>query len=277
MSMLGVNNILTAYQYADKAQKNNAAGKTSFADTVKQAAENGSTSRTEAYKDYLKQKYGNVRYESVGRDQKSLDRAGKSMTGSNVVIAPNILEQMANDPEKAAYYERKIDDFFEATPRLKASFAARGLDYQPCGVVVHEDGSVTYIGGCADSPERVAEVNAINKAKREKEAAQRKESMERSREAAEERKEQIETAYQKQAMAEYLANRTADADRVTYTVKPEVIGSVIAAYERNIMDAAKEVNANGMGIRRNGMMSHISQMMVQRLNKMLKGETENSE
>ena len=41
------------------------------------------------------------------------------------------------------------------------------------------------------------------------------------------------------------------------------------------MEAAKEVNANGLGIRSNGMMSHISQMMVQRLNKMLKGETEN--
>ena len=41
------------------------------------------------------------------------------------------------------------------------------------------------------------------------------------------------------------------------------------------MEAAKEVNANGMGIKGNGMMSHISQMMVQRLNKMLKGETEN--
>jgi hypothetical protein len=41
------------------------------------------------------------------------------------------------------------------------------------------------------------------------------------------------------------------------------------------MDAVKEVNANGMGIRGNGMMSHISQMMVQRLNKMLKGDAEN--
>ncbi|MDE6905492.1 MAG: hypothetical protein K2P76_11265 [Lachnospiraceae bacterium] len=40
------------------------------------------------------------------------------------------------------------------------------------------------------------------------------------------------------------------------------------------MDAAQEVNANGMGIRGNGMMSHISQMMVQRLNKQLKGGTE---
>lgn len=41
------------------------------------------------------------------------------------------------------------------------------------------------------------------------------------------------------------------------------------------MKAAKEVNANGVGIRGNGMMSHISQMMVQRLNKQLKGETGN--
>ena len=41
------------------------------------------------------------------------------------------------------------------------------------------------------------------------------------------------------------------------------------------MDAAKEVNANGLGIRGNGKVSHISQMMVQRLNKMFKGETEN--
>lgn len=41
------------------------------------------------------------------------------------------------------------------------------------------------------------------------------------------------------------------------------------------LEAAKEVNANGLGIRGNGMLSHISQMMVLRLNKMIKGETEN--
>lgn len=38
------------------------------------------------------------------------------------------------------------------------------------------------------------------------------------------------------------------------------------------MKAAQEVNANGLGIRENGMMTHISQMMVQRLNKMFQGE-----
>ena len=38
------------------------------------------------------------------------------------------------------------------------------------------------------------------------------------------------------------------------------------------MEAAKEVNANCMVIKKNGMLSHISQMMVQRLNKQMKGE-----
>lgn len=41
------------------------------------------------------------------------------------------------------------------------------------------------------------------------------------------------------------------------------------------MCAAKEVNANGLGIKGNGMMSHISQMMVQRVYKMYRGETGN--
>lgn len=38
------------------------------------------------------------------------------------------------------------------------------------------------------------------------------------------------------------------------------------------LEATKEVNANGLGIKGNGMLSHISQMMVQRLNKQLKDE-----
>ena len=238
MSILGVNGALAGmYQYANKTQKIGI-NRTSFTEQLQKTGETSDTSKVDAYTEYLRSKYGNVSIQSVGKDQQSLDRAGKSMSGSDVVIAPNILEQMANDPEKAAYYEGKIDDFFNATPMLKASFAAKGLDYQPCGVVVHEDGSVTYISGCADSPERVAEVNAINKAKREKEAALRKASLESSQEAAEERRQQIEIAYKKQAMAEALTNRTADAGRITYTVTPEVMGSAIAAYEQNIMDAA---------------------------------------
>ena len=236
MSILGVNDVLGAYQYANRTQKASTNG-TNFTEQLQKTGEAANTSNVDTYTEYLRSKYGNVRIQNVGKDQQSLDRIGKSMSGNDVVIAPNILEQMANDPEKAAYYEGKIDDFFNATPRLKASFAAQGLDYQPCGVVVHEDGNVTYIGGCADSPERVREVNEINKAKHEKEAAQRKANLERSKEAAEERQRQIEIAYKKQSIAEALASRTMETSRFTYTTTPEVMSSAIAAYENNIMGA----------------------------------------
>ena len=247
MSMLGINSALAGmYQFvASKgiAETERAdTTETSFINQLKETGGTAGTSRVDAYTEYLRSKYGNVRIQNVGKDQQSLDKIGKSMSGSDVVIAPNILEQMANDTEKAAYYEGKIDDFFNATPMLKASFAAQGLDYQPCGVVIHEDGSVTYIGGCADSPERVAEVNAINKAKREKEAAQRKANMERSREAAEEQKRQMDIAYQKKSMVEFFANRAIDINRITYTASPEFMGSAIAAYEKNIMEVAGSLN-----------------------------------
>ena len=237
MSILGVNSILAGmYQYANRTQKTTTSG-TSFTEQLQKTGEASNTSNVDTYTEYLRSKYGNVRIQNVGKDQQSLDRIGKSMSGSDVVIAPNILEQMANDPEKASYYEQKIDDFFDDIPILTASFASKGLVYEPGGVVVHEDGSVTYISGCSDSPERVREVNEINKAKREKEAAQRKENLERSREAAEERQQQIEVAYKKQSIAEALASRTMESSRFTYTATSEVMSSVIAAYEKNIMGA----------------------------------------
>lgn len=237
MSILGVNGALAgAYQYANRTQKAGASG-ASFTQQLQKTGEAANTSKVDTYTEYLRSKYGNVRIQSVGKDQQSLDRIGKSMSGSDVVIAPNILEQMANDPEKARYYEQKIDDFFNAIPSLTASFATKGLVYEPGGVVVHEDGSVTYISGCSDSPERVREVNEINKAKREKEATQRKENIERSQEAAEERKQQMEIAYKRQNMTELLAKHAVDTSRVTYTTTPEVMASVAAAYENNIMGA----------------------------------------
>ena len=76
-----------------------------------------------------------------------------------------------------------------------------------------------------------------------------------------------------ETMAEKVEqDKTADYDEKAFNmVGPNAPQDVKDAW----MEAAKEVNANGLGIRGNGMMSHISQMMVQRLNKMLKGETEN--
>ena len=243
MNVNNVGNILnSAYQYTSRTQKTTASD-TSFTESLQEAAETGAAG-VEKYTEYLKSKYGNVTIQSVGKDQASLDRVGKSMSGNDVIIAPNILEQMANDPEKAAYYEKKIDDFFEATPQLSDSFAAKGLVYEPGGVVVHEDGSVTYIGGCSDSPERVAEVNAINKAKREKEAAQRKASLEHSQEAAEQQRQIVEHHYQKQMLTEALQKQLSDTSNLYIVNQPQVMTPAVAAYENAISTFSKSVIEN---------------------------------
>lgn len=243
MNFSNIGNVLnSAYPYANRTRKTTASS-TGFTESLQGAAETGAA-KVEEYTEYLKSKYGNVTIQSIGKDQASLDRVGKSMNGSDVIIAPNILEQMANDPEKAAYYEQKIDDFFEATPQLSASFAAKGLVYEPGGVVVHEDGSVTYIGGCSDSPERVAEVNAINKAKREKEAAQRKASLERSQEAAEQQRQIVERYYQKQMMTEALQKQLSETSNLYIVNQSQAMASAVAVYENAISTFSNNIIEN---------------------------------
>ena len=204
MNIAGMGAVYSAmYQHTAKVQ-NTATDKTSFSNQLQNAGSVGKT-EVEAYTDYLN---GNVSIQSIGKDQASLDRVGRGMSGSDVIIAPNILEQMATDSDKAAFYENKIDEYFNTIiPRDTVAFAAKGLVYEPGGVVVHEDGTVTYISGCSDSPERVAEVEAEHKAKREKreaEAKMREESLERSREAAEEQKQIREYYYKKELSIESL-------------------------------------------------------------------------
>ncbi len=103
MSVLGANDVLaSAYQYASRAQKTGTSG-VSFTEQLQKTGETGA-SKADAYTEYLKQKYGaGVSMQNVGKDQNSTDRIGAGTAGTgNVVMASNILAQMANDPEKAA-------------------------------------------------------------------------------------------------------------------------------------------------------------------------------
>ena len=111
------------------------------------------------------------------------------MRGDDVIIAPEILDKMAKDRELAEKIEGYIDKAFASIPQEQAWCAARGLVYDFEGVIVHEDGTVTTICGCPDSPERVAEVEREHKEKREKEAATRKAAIERGQEEAERRRQ----------------------------------------------------------------------------------------
>lgn len=163
------------------------------------------TSNADAYLEHLKKKYGQVTIENIGKDQASLEKAGRHMGGRDVVIAPNILEEMAGDTKKALYYEQKIDYFFNTViPQGNAICAARGLVFEPGGVVVHEDGTVTYICGCSDSPERVAEVNKINAEKARKKAEKQRQYQEQSAAAAAQRKAMLECTAQAAAQRRML-------------------------------------------------------------------------
>lgn len=186
MGINGIGSTNWIFQYDSSTQKT--AGGSTFTQSVSEVK----AEQADAYQKQLAQKFGvRVRVESVGKDQATLERVGRSMSGNDVVIAPNILAEMATDSAKAAYYEGKIADYFKDIPSLTAQFAAQGLTYEPGGVVIHEDGTVTSISGCSDSPERVAEVNRINREKQEKELEQIRANLEASADSREALREQL--------------------------------------------------------------------------------------
>ena len=235
MSILGVNEALAGvYQYANRTQKTNTSG-TSFMEQLQKMGETSGISTADAYQEYLKQKYGaGVSIQNVGKDQSSIDRIGAGTAGTgNVVIASNILEQMANDPEKAAYYEGKIQNYFNSVPRYQAELSAMGHEIHSSGIVIHPDGTVThYISGDL-KPEVRAKIEAKMKAEDEEKAKRKKRYQELSQEAAEKRKLEMEIAYKRRSMTELIVNKMAETGRVTYAGTPETMSSVTAAYSMN--------------------------------------------
>ena len=232
MSILGINGALAgAYQYANRTQKTSA-NKASFTEQLQKTGEAAETSKVDAYQKYLEQKYGPIMVRSVGSDQKSMDALGTGTYGmNNIAIAPNVLEEMANNPEKAAHYEKIIDDFFASQPMVKAQMAAGGFEIQSYGVVIHPDGTANYYV-CGDvSPEKKAKIEAQMKAEDEEKAKRKQQYREQSEKAAEKRKMEMEIAYKRQTMEEMLASRVIETGRGTYAGTPESLRSAVAAYE----------------------------------------------
>ncbi len=64
--------------------------------------------------------------------------------GNNIVIASNIIEQMASDPAAAAKYEKYIDEVPKAAGIMKNGIEAHGNEMVACGTAIDKDGKVTY-------------------------------------------------------------------------------------------------------------------------------------
>lgn len=235
MSISNVNNILAAYQYetsrgTDRTQK----AETAFAQQLQNTAKTGSAG-VDAYTEYLKSKYGNVTVKSVGRDQNSIDNVGAGTAGTgNVVIAPNILEEMANNPEKAAYYERKIQNYFDSIPRCRAELSAMGHEIHSSGIIIHPDGTVThYISGDL-KPEVRAKIEAKIKEEQEEKAMRRKKYQKLSEEAAEQRRVFMEQYQQKQMRTEAMQHPIFDFANLYMVGQSQMTVSAVAAYENKI-------------------------------------------
>ena len=223
-----------AYQYQNRMQKTSVNGN-SFTNSLREAS-GPNVSKVESYTEQLRAKYGNVMIMNVGKDQNSMDNLGMGTAGySNVVIAPNILEQMANNPEKAAYYEEKIQQHFDSIPETEAFMAAMGHVTISAGVVIHEDGSVTYYLSGEEGPEKKAKFEAAQKEKREKEAEERRENIKRSEEAAAERRRIAENQYHAHLMEQMRKSQVYDSFVGFYIVgQTQSVAPVVSVYERSI-------------------------------------------
>ena len=246
---LGVENSVNAYNQNYRYQQNKTTGQANHLDFNKilsakegantekvQKPNENSVSKVDTYTEYLKAKYGNIMIQNVGSDQKSMDSLGTGTYGmNNIVIAPNVLETMANDPKKAAYYEKMIQDFFASQSTVKAQMAVGGFEIQSYGMVIHPDGTAHYYV-CGDvSPEKKAKIEAQMKAEDEEKAKRRRKYLERSEEAAEKRR-QIEEINMQKSKKDAAFNDNISAVNVLSEVDRAV---AIAAYE-NIANTFNE-------------------------------------
>lgn len=224
MDVTNVGAILEAQRQADKTQKTQAGG-TDFIHSLQSAAE-ADASRLDAYRKHLEERFGKIMVQNVGKDQRSMDTLGYGTFGAgNVVIAPNILREMANDPKKAAYYEQRIQEHFDNLPQTRAFLAAMGHRMISSGVVIHPDGTVTYYLCGEESPETRARVEAENKEKEEKKAKRRRENQLRSLETA--RK-------QKQDLTAFLTGGTADDGAYACLGMSDTAASAADDYKKNM-------------------------------------------
>lgn len=227
MDISSLGGVASAYSYANQI-RNKSVPSSDFASSLNKAT--SSDNVVEAYKNSLQSKFGcPITVASVGKDQNSMDRfAGGTAGSGNVAIAPNILEQMANDPEKAAYYEKKILDYYNGgIAQSKISAATIGHRVTSDGLVIHEDGTVTHYTSIEEDPKEVAKFEAEQKAKREKKAKERQESIARSQEAADERRRIQEEIYHKRSIEAVLNEQMLGSGTFAFGDTPE---SVLTAY-----------------------------------------------
>ncbi|MDL2283525.1 DUF6033 family protein [Oxalobacter sp. OttesenSCG-928-P03] len=108
-----------AYQYASQRVQNSEGGKSSASDVLRD----------------LKNQFPDATFSTS-------TQPGGSGIG-NIAIAPNILRQMAEDPEKRLEYEALIYDMMEVTKTLPGQFASQGSELTAQGWIIDSNGELS--------------------------------------------------------------------------------------------------------------------------------------
>ncbi|MCM1335212.1 MAG: DUF6033 family protein [Bacteroides sp.] len=206
-------------------------GGADFGECLSEALESAELSAAEAYKSRLEARFGGIRIESVEKDQRSMDRLGAATSGTgNVVIAPNIFEKMANDPETAAFYEKKIAHYFDMVPVYEAQLSMMGFETVSSGIVIHPDGSVTHYC-CADlKPEVRRRIEAQIKAETEAKRKRHENTARLGRETAIRRSEEASALLRAQSLGKTAVDRPPATERRTVFSPAETPEALLTAY-----------------------------------------------
>ena len=160
-------------------------------------------------------------------DSSVQSRLDSTLGGKAIVVPPELEEKMKNNPELAQKVMDKVDSFIANHPTRPGRVLSYLIALDENGDIAHF--RVTGGGGHISGPseEELKQFEEEQKAKREKKAKQERENIERSQEAADERKRIQEEIYHRRSIEAVLNEQMLGSGKFAFGDTPE---SMLAAY-----------------------------------------------
>ena len=154
-------------------------------------------------------------------------RLDSTLGGKAIVVPPELEEKMKNNPELAQKVMDKVDSFIANYPTRPGRVLSYLIALDENGDIAHF--RVTGGGGHISGPseEELRQFEEEQKAKREKKAKQERENIERSQEAADERRLIQEEIYRRRSIEDVLNEQMLGSGTFAFGDTPE---SVLTAY-----------------------------------------------
>lgn len=164
-------------------------------------------------------------------DSSVQSRLDSTLGGKAIVVPPELEEKMKNNPELAQKVMDKVDSFIANHPTRPGRVLSYLIALDENGDIAHF--RVTGGGGHISGPseEELKQFEEEQKAKREKKAKQERDNIERSQEAADERKRIHEEIYHRRSIEAFLNEQMLGSGTFAFGDTPE---SVLAAYGAGI-------------------------------------------